>query len=120
MAPACPAEAGVGIRGIRNERPAALATGRDEACFRDIEEGPNMPDAAARDLATHAGEPGQPGSRGEADQERLGLVVERVGGHEVCRADLARMGEEEAGNARRRASSCDTRGPFSPVQVRIA
>jgi hypothetical protein len=53
-----------------------------------------MPDAAARDLPTHAGEPRQPGSRCEADQERLGLIVARVGSHKVCGADFARMGEK--------------------------
>ncbi len=102
FAPPHPREAVVVVRGILDECPVLRHAERGQRGLRHPEKRADMEETGTPDDGTHAGKPRKARPAGQPHQNRLGLVVAGVGGHEMRCAKLAgvRAQERVAGAAR--------------------
>src|SRR5215207_4470688 len=95
VSPSAARKARINIRRVVEEGPAPRPTGGDEPVFAYREQRPGEDDAGQGRLGPHAGKPADPGAAGQPHQDRLGLIVHRMGGEKVGGVELrAEAGEE--------------------------
>ena len=125
FAPPHPREAVVVVRGILDECPVLRHAERGQRGLRHPEKRADMEETGTPDDGTHAGNPRKARPAGHPHQNRLGLVVAGVGGHEMRCAKLAgvRAQERVAGaarcllQARLRLSACPREGFVRKIQA---
>ena len=115
-----PREPWIAVRGIVRERDARLFQRCDQPRFRNVEQRPHDDDARAFGLARHGREAGQPAATRQTKEDRFGLIVERVCGQNMTRADARGfLAEEFIACAARRILQAGLRLCAAPAQCPV-